>query len=180
MTRTEAMPVVHDICQSIAVSHGLELVEVRLTGGGRNRVLLVTLDRLEGPISLGDLTKVSEEISRALDIEDPIEGSYVLEVSSAGLERPLVKPADYRRFDGREVKVKLERPLEGRRNFQGKVASSNEQTFVLDVGGEVVEIPYSEVARTKLVVDWDQALKGAPIDLMQQQDDPDEMAGGSA
>lgn len=180
MTRTEAMPVVNGICESIASRHGLELVEVNLTGGGRRRILLVTLDRLEGPISLGDLTKVSEEISRALDVEDPIEGPYILEVSSAGLERPLVKPADYRRFAGREVKVKLDRPLEGRRNFQGAVASSNEQTFVLDTGGEVVEIAYSEVVRTKLVVDWDQALKGAAVDLTEKQDHPDEMAGGSA
>ncbi|HVF12649.1 MAG TPA: ribosome maturation factor RimP [Actinomycetota bacterium] len=180
MTRTETMPVVHDICESVALTHGLELVEVRLSGGGRNRILLVTLDRLEGPISLGDLTKVSEEISRALDVEDPIEGSYVLEVSSAGLERPLVKPSDYQRFAGREVKVKLERPLEGRRNFQGTVASSNDRTFVLDLGSEVVEIPYSEVARTKLVVDWDQALKGAPVDLIEEHVDTDEMAGGSA
>jgi len=97
----------------------------------------------------------------------------VLEVSSAGLERPLVRPSDYHRFAGRQVKVRTLEPIEGRRTFTGSIRSAGDDTFVLGEepagGGDgaaahgrggVVEIPYVAVARARLVVDWQEELRG--------------------
>lgn len=161
MGRGDTVAAVRDICESIVVRHGLELVDVTLQGSGRRRVLSVIVDRIDKPVNLQEITAVSEEISRALDIEDPIEGSYMLEVSSAGIERPLIRPSDYARFKGREVKVNLHHPIEGRRSFQGQIQASGDQTFVLTDASGVVELPYSSVAKAKLVVDWDEELKKA-------------------
>lgn len=161
MGRGDALAAVRGICESIVPRHRLELVEVTLLGGGRGRKLTVIVDKLDEPVTINDVTAVSEEISRALDLEDPIDGSYTLEVSSAGIERPLVKPADYVRFTGREVKVRLQLPVEGRRNLQGVITRAGDETFVIEEPDSVVEVPYSSVARTKLVVDWDAELRKA-------------------
>ncbi|HLI56930.1 MAG TPA: hypothetical protein VKY26_07815, partial [Actinomycetota bacterium] len=93
-------------------------------------------------------------------------GRYTLEVASAGIERPLVRPADYHRFQGRRVKVTCEEPIEGQRVFQGVVRSAGDESFVLEgIEGrkspdEVVEIPFAAVAKARLVADWDRELKG--------------------
>lgn len=165
MAQPEVIGAVRSTCESVLVGRGLELVEIKLLGAQGGRVLRVTVDRLGGSVPLDEIAEVSEEISRALDLEDPIPGRYVLEVSSAGIERPLVKPSDYRFFEGSEVNVRCHEPIEGRRSFKGIIRSAGEETFVLHAeapGGPMpVEIPYSAVARAKLVVDWDKELKGA-------------------
>ena len=164
MTRPEALAEVRSTCESIIADHGLEIVEFAFMGEpGIGRVLRITVERIGEEVSLEEIADVSEEISRALDLEDPIEGRYTLEVASPGIERPLVKPSDYVRFEGREVKVRLDSPIEGRRNFKGVIRSSNEQAFVLELeDSSVVELPYSSVARANLVVDWEQELKKKP------------------
>lgn len=161
MTSTDSLEVVRAICEPIVAKRGLEVVEVRLGPGSGGRTLTLTVDRAEIPVTLGEIADVSEEISRALDIDDPIEGRYTLEVSSAGIERPLVRPSDYQRFTGREIKVRCLEGIEGRRNFKGRINSTSAETFVLAAeDGTVVEIPYGQVGSAKLVVDWDAELKG--------------------
>jgi ribosome maturation factor RimP len=153
----------------------LELVELSLGREGRGQVLRIIVDDPAGATSLEEVAEVSEEISRALDAEDPIPGRYTLEVPSAGLERPLVRPSDYRRFAGRQVKVRTLEPIEGRRTFIGSIRSAGDDSFVLEEaparGGDgaavgsraaVVEIPYVAVARARLVVDWEDELRGRP------------------
>jgi ribosome maturation factor RimP len=169
-----AADLVRVTCEAIIARRGLELVELSLKREGRGQVLRITVDDPAGPTSIGEVAEVSEEISRALDEEDPISGRYTLEVSSAGLERPLVRPADYHRFVGRQVKVRTLEPLEpmgGRRTFTGSIRSAGDDMFVLDAdgpdgageaGGEAVEIPYVAVARARLVVDWEQELRRRP------------------
>lgn len=161
MNGSDALEVVRALCSSIVERRDAELVDLSLERGG-GTVLRVLVDSVEGGISIDEIASISEEISRALDEEDPIAGRYTLEVASPGLERPLVKPADYVRFQGREIKVKTEEPIEGRRNFQGNVGAAGTETFVLELGIHgVVEIPYSAVAGAKLVVDWDAVLRGS-------------------
>lgn len=160
MDGTDVLEAVRALCTSIAERRGAEIVDLSLDRGG-GTVLRVLVDTVEGGISIEEIASISEEISRGLDTEDPIPGRYTLEVASPGLERPLVKPADYGRFQGREIKVKTQEPIEGRRNFQGTVARASDETFVLDLGRDgVVEIPYPAVAGAKLVVDWEAELRG--------------------
>lgn len=162
MSRIEPLAAARATCEEVLFQHDLEIVEMTLTGRGRGQILRVTLDRADAGLSVDELAEISEELSRALDLDDPIEGSYTLEVSSAGLERPLVRREDYDRFEGRQVKVRLRHAVEGRKTFEGSIRSSTQQTFVLDLGGaEVVEIPYESVRRTRLVVDWEEELRKA-------------------
>lgn len=161
MTGPDPLGGVRDTCDAIAARHGLEVVEVALFPQHRSRILSVILEKLDGLVSLDEIADVSEEISRALDIDDPLPGRYTLEVSSAGIERPLVKPAHYRRFQGSTVSVKCVEAVEGKRNFQGEILEANDESFVLRLeDGGSVEIPFSNVARTKIVADWEAELKG--------------------
>lgn len=156
----EALGAVRELCESIADRRGLELVETKLGREGKRLMLRVTMDRPEGGITLDEVAEVSEEISHALDEEDPIDAPYTLEVSSPGIERPLVRPSDYVRFAGHEVKVRCLEAVEGRRTFQGVIRSTSKATFVLELPGpEVVEIPYATVASAKLVVNWEEELR---------------------
>lgn len=160
MARPEIIEAVRATCEAILSRRGVELLEVTLGHDAGRRVLLVTLDRVAEPVSIEEIAEISEEISRALDVEDRVPGRYVLEVASAGIERPLVRPADYHRFAGREVKVRCFEPIEGRRNFTGLLASAGDESFVLQSEDGAVEIPYVSVARARLVVDWEKELKG--------------------
>lgn len=160
MARHEVVSALRPLCDEILSRHGLEMVELFFAGDEGLRVLRITVDRLEGGVDVEELAEVSEEVSRALDLQDPIQGRYTLEVSTAGLERPLVKPEDYVRFRGREVKVRCDAPIEGRRHFQGVLQATNPTMFVLRASDETFEIPYTAVGRTRLVVDWTEELKG--------------------
>lgn len=128
----------------------LELVEVTFRPEGRQWVLRVTLDR-PGGVTLDHCQEVSQALSRLLDEHDPIRQRYSLEVSSPGLDRPLVKAADYARFAGREVKLSTYAPVEGRRNWQGTLVGLVDGEVKLLVGGEEISIPLEGVARCRLV-----------------------------
>lgn len=160
MARMEIAPEIHDLCESAAARKHLELVDVRLRGSGRNRVLEVIVDHEDGGVSMDLITEVSLEISAALDRGDYIDGRYILEVSSAGLERPLLRPADYHRFTGREIKVRTREPVEGRRLLEGHLRAPGEEAFELELPeGEVVQIGYTSVAAANLKVDWAEELR---------------------
>jgi ribosome maturation factor RimP len=161
VTRLQVSPEVAAICQAVADRHGVELVDVRFGRSGRNVTLEVIVDR-DGDVDFELITDVSKDLSDALDEdEDLIEGSYLLEVSSAGLERPLLKPADYHRFVDHEVKVVCRQQVEGRNQFRGEIASAGETSFTLSVKGKAVEIPYEYVKKAHLWVDWDAELRRA-------------------
>lgn len=162
MARLEVSPAVHAICQAVADRHSVELVDVKFGRSGRDVTLEVVVDR-DGDIDFDLITEVSKDLSDALDEdEDLIEGSYLLEVSSAGLERPLLKPADYVRFSGHEIKVVCRQAVQGRHQFRGHIASAGEDSFALEVEGTgEIEIPYEAVKKAHLWVDWEQELRKA-------------------
>ena len=109
---------IREIVDRVAAAEGLELVDVELLGRGRNAVLRIFLDK-PGGIAIRDCEQVSRQVGAILDVEDLLPGRYTLEVSSPGLDRRLVKPADYERFAGKQVKLVLKAPQEGRRRFRG-------------------------------------------------------------
>jgi ribosome maturation factor RimP len=162
MIRPEVADAVRATCESILEARGVELVTFSLGRESVGQTLRLTIDRAQAPVSLDEIVEISEAISKALDDEDPIPGRYTLEVASAGIERPLVRPADYRRFEGRRVKVRCQEPIEGQRVYTGTIRSAGDESFVLGVEErqEVVEIPYVGVAKARLIVDWERELKG--------------------
>src|SRR5271157_3258956 len=108
---------IEEIAQRVAQPEGLEVVEVEVKGGGNQRLVRISIDKPAG-VTHGDCELVSQQVGTILDVEDVVPGGrYTLEVSSPGVERKLLKPADYRRFLGKKIKVTLRDPLEGRRNW---------------------------------------------------------------
>ena len=114
--------------------------------------LRLYLDK-EGGVTIGDCEAVSRALSDALDEADPIEGSYTLEVSSAGAERPLKRPGDFARFLGSEVTVKLYKARDGRKEFPGTLAGYEDGTILLAAEGETLRFTREEVALCRLRVD---------------------------
>ena len=124
---------VHAIAERVAASSGLEVVEVELRGGGKSRMLRVFLDKPAG-VTHEDCAQFSREFGTILDVEDVIPGSsYVLEVSSPGLDRKLVKAADYERFAGSKVKLMTREPVNGNRHFEGRLESFHDGRLTLDL-----------------------------------------------
>ena len=117
---------IRGIAERVAGSLGLEVVDVELRGGGKARMLRITLDKPSG-VTHEDCANVSREVSTILDVEDAIPGgSYTMEVSSPGLDRKLVKASDYERFAGSRVKVTTREPIDGSRNFEGRLHGVSE------------------------------------------------------
>ncbi|CAN5878252.1 ribosome maturation factor RimP [soil metagenome] len=172
MARLEVSPSVRAICQTVADRQNVELVDVRHGRSGSNVTLEVVVDR-NGDVDFDLITEVSRDLSDALDEdEDLIEGSYLLEVSSAGLERPLMKPSDYSRFAGREIKVVCREPVDGRNQFRGPISSAGTGTFTLDLRDRgTVEIPYEVVKKAHLWVNWEEELKRAEVIQVDERDE---------
>ena len=132
-----------------SLPHRTELVEARFSAGP---LLTLLVDREDGPVDHEFCSHVASAVSPALEAEG-YDGPF--EVSSPGIERPLTKPEHFRRFVGREAKVRLSEPVEGRRNFTGVIERAGEKEFVLklSVGGGEVELPFGSVTRAHLKED---------------------------
>ncbi|MBZ5720883.1 MAG: ribosome maturation factor RimP [Acidobacteriia bacterium] len=124
---------VREIAERVAASSGLEVVEVELRGGGKSRMLRIFIDK-PGGVTHEDCANLSREVGTILDVEDVIPGdSYLLEVSSPGLDRRLSRPADFQRFTGSRVKVTTRQPVNGNRHFEGRLENFQEGRLVLDL-----------------------------------------------
>lgn len=129
---------------------GFELADLELKTGGRDGFLRIYIDRDEG-VDIVDCENISRQVSAILDVEDPLQGTYTLEVSSPGLDRTLTKPAHYLRFMGHDVRVKLRFPLAGRRNFRGALKSADEENIEIEVDGESHSLPIATIESARLI-----------------------------
>lgn len=131
---------------------GYSLVRVMATGGGRPTLQVMAERRDEAPMTVEDCAEISRSISALLDVADPIAGAYTLEVSSPGIDRPLVRPEDYDRFAGWEAKIELNAPQDGRKRFKGRLLGrAGEDVRLAGEDGEV-HLPLSAIARARLVL----------------------------
>jgi ribosome maturation factor RimP len=140
---------VRAIAERVAASSGLEVVEVELRGGSKARILRIVIDKAAagaidkaaadaidkpGGVTHEDCANLSREVGTILDVEDAVPGgSYVLEVSSPGLDRKLVRPVDYERFTGSRVKLTTRYPVNGKRYFEGRLKSFQAGRLMLDL-----------------------------------------------
>lgn len=133
---------------------GYELVGVEFRRG-RQGLLRVYIDREDG-ITVDDCQKVSYQVSGLLDVEDPIQGHYSLEISSPGLDRPLFRPDDFVRFSGRRVRLKLAVPIEGRRKLSGLLLGLEDRQLGLRMeNGEEIQVSLDNVDQAHLIPDFD-------------------------
>ncbi len=128
---------------------GYELVDVELRLGGRDGLVRLYIDHPDG-VTLDDCERVSHQVSALLDVEDPIPGHYMLEVSSPGLERVLRTREHFQRFAGERVKVELASLVDGRRRFTGTLLAVDRNDIVLEVDGESLRLPLDGVERAHL------------------------------
>ena len=145
---------VNKLIERVVARESLELVHWDLLGPSGKQILRIYIDK-PGGVSLGDCEKVSNEVGVLLDMEDVIPSSYTLEVSSPGIERGLYKPADYERFAGNRVRVKTAEPINGQRNFHGKLEGIRENKVVLEedrVGH--IEILYEKIVKANIEYDF--------------------------
>jgi ribosome maturation factor RimP len=162
---------VREIADRVAASSGLEVVEIEFLGGGKARMLRVFLDKpAAGASALGGVThedcaNFSREFGTILDVEDVMPGAYTLEVSSPGLDRKLLKAADFTRFTGSRVKLMTRQPVNNNRHFEGRLESFQDGRLTLDLSvashksrkkmgaaaGQKIEIEFANVEKANLV-----------------------------
>lgn len=135
---------------------GFEIVRVQIMG--KDQVLLqVMVDHKEGfgdgsGINVDDCATVSRAVSALLEVDDPISGAYTLEVSSPGLDRPLVRLRDFDRFQGLEAKIEINHALDGRRRFRGRLLGVDGDTVKILVDGDEVALPHPDIHKAKLLM----------------------------
>ena len=162
---------VREIADRVAASSGLEIIDIEFLGGGKARMLRVFLDRpaagtdpLAG-VTHEDCAKFSREFGTILDVEDVMPGAYTLEVSSPGLDRKLMKAADFARFTGSRVKLKTRQPVNNNCHFEGRLEKFEDSRLTLDLSlashksrkkmgeaaGQKIEIEFANVEKANLV-----------------------------
>ena len=143
---------------------GFHLVRARMTSEGEQTILQIMAENDSGTIAIEDCEAISHAVSAMLDAEDPISGNYTLEVSSPGMSRPLTRPVDFERWAGLEAKLELQRSVDGRRRFRGRLDGFEAGEARLQVALEGFETPQvlgfalADIAEVRLVPD-DAALR---------------------
>jgi ribosome maturation factor RimP len=149
---------VADLIEPVLVGLGYRLVRVRMTGQD-GHILQIMAERPDGSFLIDDCEKASRAISPLLDVEDPVAGSYMLEMSSPGIDRPLVRPEDFERWAGHEAKIEMQTPIDGRRRFRGVLegfADGEARLFLPapEAGDEdiLVGLSFDDIAEARLVM----------------------------
>jgi ribosome maturation factor RimP len=150
---------IENMITPVLLDKGFRVVRVQLQGI-KGKTLQIMIERLdEINVTVDDCASVSRTVSVLLDVDDPIHESYVLEVSSPGIDRPLVSRDDFERFAGSMVKIELQTPYEGQLRFHGLLKGIKEDMIKIELIAEkkVAEIALSDIKKAKLIPDYDNA-----------------------
>jgi ribosome maturation factor RimP len=143
------------IAEPVLMGLGYRLVRVRVSGRD-GMTVQVMAERPDGSFTIEDCETASRTLSPSLDVEDPIPGGYRLELSSPGIDRPLVRVSDFTRAVGHEAKIEMEIPVEGRKRFRGEIVGTEESDAKVRIDAEggpvVVRLPIGDIAEAKLVL----------------------------
>jgi len=152
---SEIVKTTEELVEPILQEKGLELVDVEYVKEGKNWFLRVYIDK-EGGVDIDECGIVSEQLGEKLDQQDPIKGTYFLEVSSPGVERPLKSKADFAKHVGSNVYVKLYEPINGKKEYEGTLQEFTGEsviiTYKVKTRDKQVEIPYEKIAKARLAV----------------------------
>ena len=149
----EVVEKIRKIIEPTATEKGFEIVRLLFQGDAANRTLQIMVERIDrGDMQIDDCETLSKTFSALLDVEDPIASRYTLEVTSPGIDRPLVKPADYERFKGYEAKIETLVPIDGRKRFRGTITGVQDETILFLFEEKEMRIPFSHISKAKLVL----------------------------
>lgn len=156
--RKEILRKINALLEPVIEDLGYELVDIEYLMERGRWILRVFIDKEDERIGIKDCVMISREISPILDVEDPIEGSYVLEVSSPGLDRPLTKEKHFIKAIGKKVKIKTESPIEGRRNFTGLLENYKDGIVYINVEGKTFSLNINDIEKANLVYELDESI----------------------
>ena len=131
---------------------GFVVVQVKLMDSGKSKLLQIMAERPDGTMNVDDCAEISNQVSAILDVEDIIPGNYRLEISSPGIDRPLVKRADYEAYLGHVAKLELALPVAGRKRYTGVLHTLEADTLTLQVDGKPIAIALADIQAAKLVL----------------------------
>jgi ribosome maturation factor RimP len=161
MERSAAENRIQELAAEAAADNGVELVHIGVKGSEKQPTVTVFIDK-EGGVTHEDCSKMSHRIGDALDAEDLISSAYVLEVSSPGLERELYSLTDFAKFAGSLAKVKVRTPVNGQRNFRGRITGvDGDEVVFADLTAGEVRFPFEDVAKANLEIDLEAELSRA-------------------
>jgi len=140
-----------EIIQPVVAGLGYELVRVRMQGG-KTKALQIMAERPDGGIEVDDCAKISTAVSAILDVEDPFEDPYALEVSSPGIDRPLTRFKDFDMWNGYQAKIETEELVDGRRRFKGVLAGVNDDEILITIDEGTIGLKFDWLSDAKLVL----------------------------
>jgi len=152
-----------ELFEPVVSGLGFDLIEIEHFPNPKHGVLRLYIDTPEGTVGedgkpkgvvVNDCSAVSRQISALIDVEDPVRGQFNLEVSSPGLDRPLRRLQDFQRFIGALVKIKTVMPMEGQRNFKGRLLAATEEVLVLETDKEELSVPMNAVEKARIVPEF--------------------------
>lgn len=152
----------NELLRPLVSDLGLEFVGIEFSPSRGSSLLRVYIDAPERPVAIEDCERVSREISALMDVNDPIEGRYTLEVSSPGIDRPLFSLEHFTRFIGCEAKISVALPIDGRQRFSGTIRGVEDDRILFDQDGKEVVISHANLVKAKLVPDYEALGLAAP------------------
>jgi len=170
-----------DIFDPIAETLGLNIVRVRLMGankpGGSKRLQIMAERKTDGEINVNQCARLSRALSAYLEEADPIDGEYILEVSSPGIDRPLTRLVDFETYQGLEARIELDRLAEGRKRFRGVIAGTEDGHVAIDLEGEedTALIPFEWLIDAKLVLNDELMKRGAEQRALRGDEEDDDL-----
>jgi ribosome maturation factor RimP len=144
---------IEELVTPIVNENHLELVEVEYKKEGKNWFLRIFIDK-EGGVTVDDCTRVSRQIEDLIEVEEAVPSSYILEVSSPGLDRPLKKEEDFLRFKGKRAHVTTYTPIHQQKSFKGTIRDFQKDILFLDIDSQHVEIPKDQIAKARLEIEF--------------------------
>lgn len=142
-----------ELFEPVVKGMGFDLIEIEHFPNPKHGVLRLYIDK-EGGVNVDDCSSVSRQISALIDVEDPVSGQFNLEISSPGADRPLRRLVDFQRFTGSLVKLKTVMPLEGQRNFKGRLLEASEETVVIETDDEEISLPMTAIDKARIVPEY--------------------------
>jgi len=143
-----------ELFEPVVSGMGYDLIEIEHFPNPKHGVLRLYIDK-EGGVNVDDCSSVSRQISALIDVEEPINGQFNLEVSSPGSDRPLRRLKDFQRFTGSLVKLKTVMPLEGQRNFKGRMLEASEDVLVIETDTEELSLPMNAIEKARIVPEFE-------------------------
>ena len=153
-----------EILDPVAEAAGYEIVRLRLMSGTKSRRLQIMAEDAHGEMNVDDCARLSRVVSEVMDAADPIDGDYLLEVSSPGVDRPLTRLKDFENYEGLSARIELDRLADGRKRFKGELAGIEGDMVAINLEEEEAEtalIPFAWIIEAKLILTDDLMKRGA-------------------